>query len=453
MVCAVGVLLAPHFLSAQSIDIAVPVSSQNAFIVVRDMDLTLEGSAALPGNGTWKFTGSMPIAIENGVGESLTFPNVELRSATGIELEGGDMYVNRSFEFVLGLVETNGNRLVFGPTAEAIGARNASYVNGTVAKSGSADFIFPVGNGGVYQPISIGDLSGANAVFEASYSASGHPDPQGPWYNGVNWPISTCDYWSINRTSGSDEASVGLSWGSNACNEVNDASYLALARYADGLWEMPLAAPADPLLETIGTATPVAQFGDFALASTGGGINVLPITLLHFDASHIENGQVACTWSTASETNNAFFTLERSIDAQSWNALTEIAGAGNSNTVLNYVHFDHEPHTGQSYYRLKQTDYDGQYSYSETKSIYIEAQPFSLQLLKVFRNGDILEMAYNANEPKVQFAIFDMLGKQVFQAHSNAESNRIQLHPILSSGVYIARLSGGGQSRSVKFFW
>ncbi len=87
---------------------------------------------------------------------------------------------------------------------------------------------------------------------------------------------------------------------------------------------------------------------------------LLPIELRSFNA--VCNGdKVNLNWSTVSETNNDYFTIEHSKDLQSWEIISTIPGAGNSNTTLNYSITDNKPYSGTNYYRLKQTDFNGNY--------------------------------------------------------------------------------------------
>ncbi len=91
--------------------------------------------------------------------------------------------------------------------------------------------------------------------------------------------------------------------------------------------------------------------------------NPLPISLLAFEAT-CDGNHIDFTWSTATETNNSYFTVQRSIDAQNFNNIIDKPGAGNSNSVLYYNATDNSPYPGTAYYRLKQTDFDGMFSYS-----------------------------------------------------------------------------------------
>ena len=71
--------------------------------------------------------------------------------------------------------------------------------------------------------------------------------------------------------------------------------------------------------------------------------------------------KVQLSWSTASEVNNDYFTIEKSRNARNWEKVAVIQGAGNSNEVLEYNILDDNPFEGLSYYRLSQTDYDGKF--------------------------------------------------------------------------------------------
>jgi Secretion system C-terminal sorting domain/Beta-propeller repeat len=94
---------------------------------------------------------------------------------------------------------------------------------------------------------------------------------------------------------------------------------------------------------------------------------VLPITLLSF-AGESKGDYNLLQWQTSTEINNDFFTIEKSKDAITWEIVETLSGAGNSNTTLSYSMADDNPYSF-TYYRLKQTDYDGQSEYSSTIAI------------------------------------------------------------------------------------
>jgi len=108
------------------------------------------------------------------------------------------------------------------------------------------------------------------------------------------------------------------------------------------------------------------KYGTFGLAK---GASPLPMTLISFDAKLNSSKQVEVTWVTASEINNDYFTVQRSTDAHTFESIGNVDGAGNSTVTLNYSYLDKYPLSGVSYYRLKQTDFDGTVSYSEIAAV------------------------------------------------------------------------------------
>lgn len=99
---------------------------------------------------------------------------------------------------------------------------------------------------------------------------------------------------------------------------------------------------------------------------------VLPIELVNFNVESKNNKTVDLSWATTSERNNDFFTMERSKDAQSWEVIETIDGAGNSIETIDYSTTDNSPYKGISYYRLKQTDFDGNFEYFPIRSVEIK---------------------------------------------------------------------------------
>ncbi|MCP9234571.1 hypothetical protein NMA52_01355 [Lewinella sp. JB7] len=94
----------------------------------------------------------------------------------------------------------------------------------------------------------------------------------------------------------------------------------------------------------------------------------LPIELTHFAATP-QAGRVQLSWTTATETDNDFFVVERSGNGTHWESIARIAGAGTSTATTRYVHTDHHPLAGTSFYRIKQVDLGQTFSYSPIETI------------------------------------------------------------------------------------
>ena len=98
----------------------------------------------------------------------------------------------------------------------------------------------------------------------------------------------------------------------------------------------------------------------------------LPIELAFFKAILIDDKKVKLQWATLSEKDNAYFIIEKSTNGIDWEELERVSGTGFSNELINYLGFDHEPKNGNNYYRLKQVDFNGKYSYSSIEVIFIK---------------------------------------------------------------------------------
>ena len=100
----------------------------------------------------------------------------------------------------------------------------------------------------------------------------------------------------------------------------------------------------------------------------------LPISLIDFDATLNESDQVELIWVTAGELNNDYFTIERSDENLNFVAIEYIPGVGTTNETKEYNYTDKEPIKGKSYYRLKQTDYDGKSETFDIVSVILESE-------------------------------------------------------------------------------
>lgn len=162
--------------------------------------------------------------------------------------------------------------------------------------------------------------------------------------------------------------------------------------------------------------------------------SALPIELLAFEVEK-EEETVALFWRTATETNNHYFTIERSADGIEFEAIGEVAGAGNSQHMINYSYVDDAPFVGLIFYRIKQTDYDGTYSYSPLRTVeFVDeaSTDWSLYPNPARLNGTItLTGAMQGAQ------VFNVAG-QLMQTISfnESEQKRIQLDHRISGGVY-----------------
>jgi hypothetical protein len=136
----------------------------------------------------------------------------------------------------------------------------------------------------------------------------------------------------------------------------------------------------------------------FTLGSTES--KALPITLISFQANRNDN-EVVVNWATADETNNAFFTIERSSNGFNFETIGTVAGAGNSDVLNNYSFINTRPLAGNNFFRLKQTDVSGEFTYSEIVRVFIEffiaTGEFSVYPNPI-QTGESLNIKYSVSE-------------------------------------------------------
>lgn len=149
----------------------------------------------------------------------------------------------------------------------------------------------------------------------------------------------------------------------------------------------------------------------FTLGTINSSQTPLPIELVYFNATLENELTVRLEWQTRSEINNVFFTIERSKNGLDWEEVSKIDGAGNSTTLSNYSTIDEDPYWEISYYRLKQTDFDGQFEYSDIRSVFIKQNTAEVVIYPNPANNQIVIQA-NKQELK-GLKILNTLGQDV----------------------------------------
>jgi len=179
----------------------------------------------------------------------------------------------------------------------------------------------------------------------------------------------------------------------------------------------------------------------------------LPITLSEFNVTESENKKAQINWQTASETNNDYFTIERSKDGRNWEDVIEIEGAGNSSAILDYKTVDDQPYQGTSYYRLKQTDFDGKFSYSEVESITIHQ--IDNPQISIYPNPNQGEYFYfklsDVSQDEGIISVTDIYGKSVLtQSFSSStrslDNSIVRFDNKLPAGFYVVSVHVGNES-------
>jgi hypothetical protein len=386
-----------------------------------------DGTSGAQATGTG-FTGANNLTINNSSGIILSYP----ATVTG------------TLTLTSGILTTTSSNILTMQNGSSTSIGSAtSYINGpmnyNVAASGSSTIDFPIGASTSWRPVVL-QVTHSNAssatytgqVFNSSARALGYSLPSSITL------VSDVRYWEVDRSGASNlsKADIQLYYGPD--DVVTDYQHLTIAKTTGS---------GSPWIDIGGTASgntsgnivsgDFYSFSKFALGNSLGGSNPLPIELLFFKAS-CDNNKAQLNWATASETNNDYFTVEHSADGQAWETVAVIPGAGNSNTTLYYNVIDNQPFSNYTYYRLKQTDFNGNFTYSDIVSTLCNNDD-QLSMI-VFQTEYGINVSINPGGGKaIALSVFDISGKMIFYKH--IISTALVISPEeFSSGIYIFRL-------------
>ncbi len=180
--------------------------------------------------------------------------------------------------------------------------------------------------------------------------------------------------------------------------------------------------------------------------------DALPVELIDFNVQEVQ-GEVLLNWVTASEENNAFYSVERSLDGVNYEVLSNLDGAGTTSEIQNYQYWDTNPQIGFNFYRIKQTDIDGSFSYSPVKSALVEDKT-KLRLSvspNPVSNNEVLKVNWQLpqNTRGQILYLIDIHGRVIVKQALSTNDREKEI-PIdqLQKGLYILRIRTEG-SRSI----
>ncbi len=160
----------------------------------------------------------------------------------------------------------------------------------------------------------------------------------------------------------------------------------------------------------------------------------LPVDLLSFDAMP-DNNDVIINWATATEINNDYYTIEKSLDLNIWEIAGYVTGAGNSNDLLNYKYRDIGVNEGIWYYRLKQTDYDGSYKYYQPVSVELSNNKKSTEFIKVGNNNNNINIIVKNSKYPSMLIITDIRGIIIDTIEVNASYENQEIKYTLNNSM------------------
>ncbi len=448
----------------------ITIASGATLTVPAGMTLNIAGNldnigtlAATEGNIV--FCGTSVRGESQTITRSVKLGKVTFNNRGGNIVHEGTLIINNVATFTNGVVEGD---VIFGENSSVDeNMTYRSYVNGKVEKIGSANgFTFPTGSNNVLGKVktmsNVSDVTVQYFNNPAGFDISEYPR----WWNAAdncddNDPrldhVSNFEYWSV-QTSGVLNATLTVSAADssahfNAISPTHDGNDIYGAFWTGSCWANIGGANhtisnnpyGNISVEVVVPATRTTSEKILSIGSIDHN-TVLPIELTSFNAT-CDGRSTLVEWTTATEKNNDYFSIERSDDAINFTEIARVAGAGNSIDPIDYAYTDYGTHGGDNYYRLVQVDYDGTRTVSEivvancvesaegTPEVMAFPNPFSGELNLVLGNFD---------NRAATIEVYDMLGKLVYIQNADATQNYYEMVlnlENLSKGAYTVRVS------------
>jgi len=385
------------------------------------------------------------------------FYNATFQNTSGYSLSTDTCTVENTLTMTAGNFTTGANVLELGSSVSNLG--NLTRTNGTVignfkrwfSAATVSNVLFPLGTATYYRP---GLLSFSTAPAAGGSVTGTHIASNAGVYNDhlaatplvetaheLN-SILTDGYWNFspNTLSGGQYDLILTATGYSG---INDYTKLHILKRPDANSEWALVgnhvqttgSNSAPILERTG----VTGFSDFVPAKA---VSQLPIELLSFTAT-CNQGVVDIKWSSSTEINNNYYTVERSNNLEQWETIAQVNGAGNSNTVRDYMTTDVTSNS-LTYYRLKQTDYNSHFKYFAPVSLNSCSMDESFVKVLVNPIKDNLDLLVSVLEDQqIDITFNNAIGEKLFSNNYMVikGENRLSIDlSSLSPGIYFCNV-------------
>ena len=429
-----------------------------------------------------------------------TFDYLQMNNGAGLALSN-DATVNTQLILTSGVITTGTNKVVVLSTSNTsvIGNSSSNYINGNIRRyvTASGNYDLPVGTASNYQLANIAfnsALSGTTTYLDAKFN---NATPIAPIpttcviNNGRIGSVLSTGSWTITPdvepNSGATYTATlkmtGITSGLPSSfvdahgNTVPPSAQIGLVKKDAGInggnWTgcglmsgstQPYGTQIQSTQSTTSNTATVVRSGIPSFSDYGIGIEqnqnwALPVELIYFDAVN-NNNNAALTWATASEINNAYFEIERSLDGQTFDSIGQVAGHGNSTVTIDYAYNDPDIsmyNTPVLYYRLKQVDFDGNFTYSNIAAVNVANVQQVFQIISTYPNpfSDHFSVSFfSPASQAIKMSVYDVRGALVSDETINAEIG-MNVYTIpnashLASGFYTMNVSAGEKNYGIK---
>jgi hypothetical protein len=467
-----------------STNVVIPAGTPNSPTI--DVLTALANNLTVDVGATLSFTGSTNTLdlkgdlIVNGafntLGGLITFSGITPQNVAGISYDAlrmngtgtksltGNAIVTGVMDLVSGNLQLGNFNLVIGSIATA-GGSSSSYIvtngSGSYTRNalGASARIFAVGTATSYTPLLIANTGTTDdisvKVAQGIYNT----------YIGEVGSGATISANVVNKTfivneaiAGGSSLDITFNWNGSDELGINRTQTIA-GRYNGGVWSNISGAAAaatgsNPYSFSITGLTNVGILGLGDISSP------LPVKLIGFTAKLVK-GTTKLSWITASEINNSYFDIERSLDGHLFTKVGTLKAKGNSNSRADYDFVDASSvealkNANVLYYRLKQVDISGKFDYSNVLSV-SQFENAIFEVIATVPNpfNDETEITYKtSNISQVDVQITDAFGKliktETVTPVIGANNYKLQLDDLNASGLYFIKISQDGRSRVVK---
>ena len=350
--------------------------------ITANADITVSGEVIINGTAIGSNKIIMNGSAKQCLGGSGTMGALQINNNNDVSLEG-DLTISGALTLTSGDIELNDHNLTL--TGTTSHGSSSSYLklngSGKVKQSvGSSAVIFPVGRN-PYLPVII--QGGGNAEYSVGLTDRVYENPETQTNKITNVAVS--ETWTIQGSSTANNVSITLGWDVSEEQSSFDRNACGIGYWESGVdnsWNpgaLAAATGSGPYFREVtlsSTSTNLYYFG------VGDASSPLPVELTHFSAQWQTEGESALlTWQTATETNNSHFLIERSFDGVEFQTIGQVEGMGTTITSTDYQFDDpletNNPNPETIYYRLKQVDFNGDYEYSDMKTLSSELETSS----------------------------------------------------------------------------
>jgi uncharacterized delta-60 repeat protein len=396
---------------------------------------TLAGSVSLTGTSAQTVAGSFGTLVVNKPSGSASLSgnastNITLTMTSGVLTTG-------SYVFTL-----------IGNTANGITETATSYVSGTVQTTRNLitrGTSYGLGGMGLtLTPGATGNLPGSTLVTRTTGTAR----------TGINGRQGILRSFDIQPTVNTGlNVTLVFSYRDSELNGIAEAS-LALFKSETGATDTWGRQRYVTLNATANTAT-LAGVQSFSIWTLGNANAPLPVELAAFTAQ-AEGPAARLQWTTASEKNNAYFDVERSLNGREFSKIGQEQGQGSKATATSYTFLDKQLPAGTSYYRLRQVDLDGTTSYSPVRTVMMTAPALAASFIIYPTEalpGQALRYAYTgpALPANATLEVYDATGRCVHRQVAGAAAGLLEVKG-LNSGWYWVRLQSATGPQQARFY-